>query len=89
MDLDEEANLAIPHTYQIDLIKDIPHNVLQAMTAETYNRLLRSQVTHREGLMSVSDEVVGKARALYACTLSSDTFGALFIDPKLCRHRFR
>jgi len=38
--LNEEAELATPHTYRLDLVRDIPGTHLQMMTAETYNRLL-------------------------------------------------
>jgi len=50
MDLDEVAKLAVPHTYQIDLTRDVPRPLLRAMTAETYNTLLRSHATRREEL---------------------------------------
>lgn len=53
MDLNEEAELAISHTYRIDLVQDIPHTLLRAMTAEMYNRLLKSHATRREALISV------------------------------------
>ena len=56
MDLDEEAELAIPHTYQIDVTRDVPRHILQAMTAEVYNRLLRSHVARREGLITAAQE---------------------------------
>ena len=53
MDLDEEAKLAISHSYNVDLVEEIPRSVLQAMTAETYNRLLRSHATRRKELKTV------------------------------------
>jgi hypothetical protein len=53
MDLDEEANLAIQHTYRIDIVRDISLPLLQAMTAEMYNRLLKSHAARREQLLSV------------------------------------
>ena len=53
MDLDEEAQLAVRHTYKINLIRDIPPPLLQEMTTETYNRLLGSHATRREELTAV------------------------------------
>ena len=53
MDLDEEAKLAIRHTYQINLIRDVSPPLLQEMTTETYNRLLRSHAARREELTTV------------------------------------
>ena len=53
MDLDEEAKLAIRHTYQINPIRGIPPSLLQEMTTETYNHLLGSHATRREELTTV------------------------------------
>ena len=53
MELDEVAKLAIQHTYQLDLIRDISPPLLQAMTIETYNRLLRSHAARRDQLAHV------------------------------------
>ena len=60
--LDEEAKLAIRHTYQINLIRDIPPALLQEMTTETYNRLLRSHAARREELTAVVNETKCPAR---------------------------
>jgi hypothetical protein len=59
MDLDEEAELAIPHTYRVDLVQDVPRTVLRGMAAETYNRLLRSHATRREELVSILNREMG------------------------------
>jgi len=53
MDLDEEAGLAIPYTYRFNLTRDVSRPLLQAMTAETYNHLLRSHATRRGELITV------------------------------------
>ena len=53
MDLEEEAGLAIPYTYRFNLTQDVSRPLLQAMTAETYNRLLRSHATRRGELITV------------------------------------
>jgi len=50
--LDAEAELAIPLTFEINLVKDISHTHLRKMTAETYNRLLTSHATRRAALIS-------------------------------------
>jgi len=57
MGLDKEAELAIPHTFRIDLIRDIPPTHLQTMTVEPYNRLLMSHEIHRVRLISDFKEV--------------------------------
>jgi hypothetical protein len=56
MDLDEEAKQAVPHTYRIDLTRDVPRPLLRAMTAEANNSLLRSHATRREGLTLVINQ---------------------------------
>ena len=53
--LNEEAELAIRHTFQIDLVQYIPHKHLQMMTAEAYNRLLISHAARRRKLVSALD----------------------------------
>jgi len=57
IDLYEEAELAIRHTFEIDLIRGIPRTHLQMMTTDTYNRLLTSHVVRRAGLMSALNQV--------------------------------
>jgi len=57
VDLNEEAELAIPHTFKIDLVRDISRTHLQTMTAEAYNRLLMSHATRRDQLISVLNEI--------------------------------
>lgn len=62
MDLEEEAKLAIPYTYQINLVQDIPPTLLEAMSAKMYNRLLRSHAARRENIrISVLDKYKGMA----------------------------
>ena len=48
----EEAELAITHTFKIDLVGGIPRTHLQMMTAEMYNSLLVSHAARRAGLVS-------------------------------------
>ena len=50
--LDAEAELAIPLTFKIDIIRDIPQTHLRMMTAETYNRLLIAHSARRAALIS-------------------------------------
>jgi len=49
---DAEATLAIPLTFNIDLVWDIPLTHLRMMTGETHNRLLTSHANRRAELMS-------------------------------------
>ena len=56
-DLNGEAELAIRHTFNIDLIRDISHAHLQTMSTETYNRLLASHVARRVELISALNRV--------------------------------
>ena len=57
MNLDKEARLAIPHTFEIDLIQDIPRNTLRMMTGEAYNLLLVEHSLRRDQLVNAVDEV--------------------------------
>jgi len=57
MGLNEDAELAIPHTFKIDLVRGIPSTHLQMMTVEPYNRLLVSHATHRAELISAFNKV--------------------------------
>ena len=52
-----EADLAIRHTFEIDLVGGIPKTHLQMMTTETYNHLLASHVTRRTELISALNRV--------------------------------
>ena len=52
--LDTEAELAIPLTFKIDPIRDIPQAHLRMMTVETYNRLLIAHSTRRAALISAA-----------------------------------
>jgi len=52
-----EADLAIRHTFEIDLVGGIPKSHLQMMTTETYNRLLASHVVRRTELVSALNRV--------------------------------
>jgi len=53
-----EADLAIRHTFEIDLVGGIPQTHLQMMTTETYNRLLASHVARRGELISALNRVL-------------------------------
>jgi len=57
MNLDEEAKKAIPHTFRIDLVRDIPRNELRMMTVEAYHRLLMEHSLRRDQLIDIVDEV--------------------------------
>ena len=56
--LDKEARLAIPHTFEIDLVRDVPLEKLQIMTAEMYHRLLLQHSLRRDRLIRSIDEVM-------------------------------
>ena len=56
--LNDEAELAITHSFKIDPVRDIHPAYLQIMTAEAYNSLLMSHATRRSGLISA----LGQAR---------------------------
>ena len=55
--LDNEAMLAIPHTFEIDLVEEFPKSKLQAMTAESYHRLLVEHSLRRDQLVNTVDDV--------------------------------
>jgi len=55
--LDTMAELAIPFTFKIDPIRDIPQTHLRMMTAETYNRLLMAHSARRPALISAVSRV--------------------------------
>ena len=55
--LDAEAELAIPLTFNINLVRDIPLTHLRMMTGETHNRLLTSHADRRAELMSIVGRV--------------------------------
>ena len=50
--LDTEAELAIPFTFKIDIIRDIPPTHLRMMTTEAYNWLLVAHSARRAALIS-------------------------------------
>ena len=54
-DLEEEARLALPHTFTIDVLGQISEERLQAMTARAYHRLLTEHALHRKRLMGALD----------------------------------
>ena len=56
-DLNEEAELAIRHTFEIDLIQGVSQPHLQMMATGTYNRLLASHVARRAELISTLNRV--------------------------------
>jgi len=53
--LDEEARLAVPHTFSIDVINRIPGEHLQVMTAQTYHRLLTEHGLRRKQIIDILD----------------------------------
>lgn len=57
-DLGMEAELAIPHTFRIDPVRDVPRARLQMMTAETYNSLLVSHANRRSWIIYALGQVV-------------------------------
>ena len=83
MDLGEEMEVAIPRTYQIDLIKDIPPPLLQAMTAEMYNRLLRSHATRREELTTALHQTNCPRSEAGRCACGPRFYAALYRDIRL------
>ena len=64
-DLDKEARLAIPHTFGIDLVQDVPRDKLRMMTVESYHRLLAEHLLRRNQLLNAVDEVY-KSRERWA-----------------------
>ena len=63
--LDEEATLAIPHTFETDLVQDVPRDKLRMMTVESYHRLLAEHLLRRNQLLNAVDEVY-KSRERWA-----------------------
>ena len=56
--LDEEAKLALSHTFSIDVVSQISDKHLQTMTARTYHRLLAEHALRRKELMSAVDSAL-------------------------------
>ena len=54
--LNKEAELAIAHTFTINLVGEVSRTHLQTMTAEAYNSLLMSHAVRRVKLVSVLDQ---------------------------------
>jgi len=54
--LDKEARLAIPHTFETDLVQDVPRDKLRMMTIESYHRLLVEHLVRRNQLLNAVDE---------------------------------
>jgi len=50
--LDKEARLAIPHTFETDIVQDIPRDKLRMMTVESYHRLLVEHSLRRDRLVN-------------------------------------
>jgi len=59
--LDADAELVIPLTFTMDLVRDIPRTCLSMMTGETYNRLLAAHATRRDALISAANRAVAPA----------------------------
>ena len=59
MNLDKEAKLTIPYTFNIDLIRDTPRSRLRMMTAEAYHHLLAQHSLRRDQLVNAVDDVCG------------------------------
>lgn len=49
--LDEEARLALPHTFAIDVIRQISEQNIQIMTTRAYHRLLTEHARRREQII--------------------------------------
>lgn len=64
--LDNEAKLAIPYTFEIDLVGEFPKSKLQGMTAESYHRLLVEHSLRRDQLVNTADDVC-KSRGRTPC----------------------
>ena len=56
--LNAEAELAIPLTFNTNLVQDIPNIHLRTMTGEMHNRLLKAHADRRAELMSIVHRVV-------------------------------
>ena len=69
--LNEEAKLAITHTFNIDPVQDIPRTHLQIMTAETYNSLLVSHAARRAMLMYALKQAKFPSLAQNMCDCSN------------------
>jgi len=66
--LNKEARLAIPYTFQTDLIKDVSRNKLRMMTTLSYHRLLAEHSLRRDQLVNAVDEVYrSQTRRLDQC----------------------
>jgi len=94
--LDTEAELAIPLTFKIDIIRDIPQIHLRMMTAETYNRLLIAHSTRRAALVSAVNRAKGPSYFPNGCScggwfykrLANNISLAIWERPFLDRQRF-
>lgn len=53
--LDEEAEVALPHTFTMDVVSQISEECLHTMTAKTYHRLLTEHALHRKRLIGALD----------------------------------
>lgn len=55
--LDEEARLAISHTFETDLVQGVPPSKLRMVAVESHNRLLVECSLRRDKLLHAVDEV--------------------------------
>lgn len=78
MDLGEETKLAITHTYQIDLVQDVSHSLLQSMTTEMYNRLLRSHATRRQQLITALNQTKSPPSVAGKCSCGPRLYAVLY-----------
>jgi hypothetical protein len=83
MKFDEETELAIRHTYQINLVQDIPLPLLRAMTTEMYNRLLRSHASRREGLITAYDKARSPPIGFAQCSCGPRLYEELYREMRL------
>jgi len=82
--LNEEAELAIRHTFQIDLVQEIPHKHLQMLTAEAYNCLLISHASRRGEIVSALDRAKSQpTKPAGKCNCGSWFYTRLCKDIKL------
>jgi len=64
--LDEEAKLALAHTFSINLVHQIPEH-LQTISVKTYHRLLTEHAIRREQLISSIDETRRSMDIVHPC----------------------
>ena len=67
MSLNKEARLAIPHTFETNLVREVLPDELRMMTGEAYHHLLVEHSLRRDKLANAVDEVCKSRGQFYLC----------------------